>query len=233
MCYNIYTECMEEYIMKRINLTKYGFMRAEELDFSDDGSRFTCYRFMPGTDSHVSKCVYEGEVFLSAHVSGQLPYGVYSVLPHYNAANWKYNGRSIEGLTDEDLHNFYEDCIAYENEYRTAEATMVFPTLEELEEQCRRLQAKYRDELATACKLLADCANSGNVLKFGHTDWTQLLNYMKSIKQYIDKYNPKVYSSSIFNKGYSLEFVKPDIAGLVNKSWYLKEIEEYFDKVNK
>lgn len=80
--------------MTRLNLTKYGFIRFPEEDFSDDGNRFTCYRFSD-TNSHISKLVSDGQAYLSAHVNGQLPYEVYSKLPYYQAATWEYNGVSL------------------------------------------------------------------------------------------------------------------------------------------
>ena len=70
--------------MTRINMTKYGFVRWPEEDFSDDGARFTCYRV--GERVRVSKTTYQGEVFISARIDGRkLSYNEYSVLEHYNA----------------------------------------------------------------------------------------------------------------------------------------------------
>ena len=46
--------------MERINLTKFGFVRSPQDDFSDDGSRFTCYR-RPGVEKvRISKLVSGG-----------------------------------------------------------------------------------------------------------------------------------------------------------------------------
>jgi hypothetical protein len=109
--------------MKRINLTKYGFTRWPERDFSDDGNRFTCYR--AGKNVRVSKCLYNGEVFLSIETcvgNKIIPYAIYSNLPHYREAAWNYNGISVSSLTDEDLKNFYDACVAYEQEYEEAAA---------------------------------------------------------------------------------------------------------------
>lgn len=104
--------------MKRIMLTKYGFERWPEEDFSDDGNRFICYR--AGKRLRVSKHVFNGEVYLSASSylgDMVIPYKVYSELPHYREAVWKYNGISVSSLTDEDLKNFYDACVAFEQEY--------------------------------------------------------------------------------------------------------------------
>jgi hypothetical protein len=116
---------MEDDIMKRIMLTKYGFERWPEKDFIDDGNRFTCFR--AGKNVRVSKHVYNGEVYLSIDtcIGNQIiPYEVYSKLPHYRPAAWNYNGVSVATLTDEDLRNFYNACIAYEQEYENAVANL-------------------------------------------------------------------------------------------------------------
>jgi hypothetical protein len=105
--------------MKRVNLTKYGFVRWPEEDFSDDGSRFLAYRV--GERVRVTKCTYNGEVFISARIDGaKLPYEVYSKLPHYSALD-KLNGVSIATLTDDDLFELLAACVLYEKEYADAE----------------------------------------------------------------------------------------------------------------
>lgn len=117
--------------MKRINLTKYGFIRFPEEDFTDDGASFQTYRFSE-TNNHVSKHVSDGQVYLSVHVIGQLPYEVYSTLPHYRSATWDFNGVSVASLTDAQLQDFFNACLQYEKEYRAAEASIRYPTELEL-----------------------------------------------------------------------------------------------------
>lgn len=82
--------------MKRVNLVKYGFIRWQERDFTDDSNRFQCYR--AGKKVEVSKLVSDGQVYLSAHTdigNNTLPHSVYCNLPNYNKACWNYNGVSI------------------------------------------------------------------------------------------------------------------------------------------
>lgn len=114
--------------MKRIMLTKYGFERWPEKDFTDEGNRFTCFR--AGKNVRVSKHVYNGDVYLSIDTclgvgDKFLPYAIYSKLPHYRPAAWNYNGISVATLTDDDLRNFYNACIAYEHEYEEAAEKLV------------------------------------------------------------------------------------------------------------
>ena len=134
--------------MKKIQMTKYGFVRWAEQDFSDDGSVFYCY--LVGERVRVSKCTYKGEAFIDADIQGtKLPYEVYSKLPHYSALS-KLNGVSIDSLTDQDLFDLCEACLYYEKEYIEAENTIKMPTLEEIKAQCIKIQVKRTTEFITA-----------------------------------------------------------------------------------
>ena len=94
--------------MKKIMMTKYGFVRWPERDFSDDSTRFTVYRV--GERVEVSKTTYKGEAFIDGSIDGtKLPWEVYSKLPHYSAIG-KLNGVSIDSLIDQDLFDLCEAC---------------------------------------------------------------------------------------------------------------------------
>lgn len=55
----------------RINLKRYGFVRAPEEDFSDDGNRFTCYYYDPKHEGdkrfRCSKLVSNGDAYINVH----------------------------------------------------------------------------------------------------------------------------------------------------------------------
>lgn len=105
--------------MNRINLTKYGFVRSPEEDFSDDGNKFTCYRV---GNVRVSKCIWEDNVFIAARWEDYKTfsyYDGYATLPHYGDMN-RLNGVIRSSLTEEDLAEFYQSCVAYEREYKEA-----------------------------------------------------------------------------------------------------------------
>ena len=106
---------------KRINLTKYGFKRCPEEDFVDDGQKFQCYKTSDDSEMYISKTISDGDIYLSGHLyKGNLPYNVYQKLDHYDKVLWDLNGISVNDITDEDLKNFYNDCVAYEKEYNDA-----------------------------------------------------------------------------------------------------------------
>jgi hypothetical protein len=192
--------------MKRINLVNYGFVRWPEEDFSDDGNRFTCYRV--GKSIRVSKHVAGGWIYLSASEpsGGNLPYQIYSQLPHYRAANWGLNGVTLDSLTYEDLHNFYEACVAYEKEYEAAEANLVYPTLEELQKKAAELyiatMANVKELEKLFNKYIFDAA-----VRFSPYEWKNCQEYLKSLIREMESLDPETYPQKIVNTAGSFNFM--------------------------
>ena len=123
--------------MERINLTKFGFVRSKEDDFSDDGNRFICYKI---GKIRVSKLVSDGRAYIAGSMDdNKLAYEVYSKLPHYNDL-YKLNGVDTSSITEEDLQDLYTTCVEYEKEYEAAVKTIVYPTQEELDEQRLKIE---------------------------------------------------------------------------------------------
>lgn len=182
--------------MKRVILTKYGFIRFPEEDFHDDGNNFTCYRFS-NTNSHVSKLVADGQAYLSVHVSGQLPYDVYSKLPHYKRATWDFNGISVESLTDALLQDFYQSCVEYEREYQEAETQTVWPTMDELTVKCKEIVRHKQKELADLYNLV-----SNNLLKaaltFSEYEWKRIRECLQNLEKETQRYSPITYPTAVY-----------------------------------
>lgn len=215
--------------MKRINLTKYGFVRWPEEDFSDDGNRFQGYK--AGKSVRVSKLVSDGQAYLSCSSTagnGTLPHDVYSKLPHYSAALWKYNGVSVDTLTEQDLIDFYNACVSYEKEYEEAEANIQYPTLEELTEQCEKLWAKCNTEYAEAQKIVGDSILTGDFLKLSEYQLKSVQRYLTWMKNAINNYDPKVHPQRLLGQSSSFGFMKPDLHELVNDSFEIRQIREIF-----
>jgi hypothetical protein len=212
--------------MTRINLIKYGFTRFPEEDFSDDGNRFTCYRFSD-TNSHISKLVADGQAYLSAHVSGQLPYEVYSKLPNYQAATWSYNGISVASLTDEMLQDFFRACVQYEKEYQAAEAAIEYPTECELLAKCIRIQNKLILEMNELETLMGENAIEA-ATKFSKWEWEQLQKYLTYMLQELSKYKPDTFIPAYLGTAPSINFLqnKDD----TEPTYWYKSIKEMFQK---
>lgn len=212
--------------MKRVILTKYGFIRFPEEDFHDDGNNFTCYKFAD-ENSHVSKLVDDGQAYLSAHVNGQLPYEIYSELPHYKRATWDFNGTSVSSLTDALLQDFYQSCVMYEKEYREAEAAIQYPTIEELTEKAymvvgKRIVDLQRLEALTTKHLVAAA------MLFSEYDWKRLRECIQHLNAEIIRFDPTTYPAQIYKTQTSFRFVKPEYE--MGDSYWFTSIKEVFDK---
>lgn len=216
--------------MTRINLAKHGFVRWPEEDFSDDGNRFTCYKV--GKNVRVSKLVADGQVYLSiasAVGNGTLPYDIYSKLPHYNDANWKWNGVSVASLTDSDIEDFLLACLAYELEYEKAEAAIKYPTLEEIQDKAMKVTAKRLLELDSVEWWLK---NSGleAAAKFASYEWKQVQEYIKNLMAEVKRFVPAVYPQTIVGTSHSFDFVKPEYE--MQDSYWFTCLRDLFEKYN-
>lgn len=213
--------------MKKIMMTKYGFVRWPEEDFSDDGNRFVAYRV--GERVRVTKCTYNGQAYIDGTIHGtKLPYEAYSALPHYSAIS-KLNGVSIESLTDQDLFDLCEACLMYEKEYTEAENAIEMPTLEEIKEQCIRIQAKRMAELAEVEALLSAKAVKLAML-LSEYRWKDLRHYLLSISGQVTALNPEIYAPTILGTSRSIGFCKPDCYEL-RDNWYYTQLVELLKSV--
>jgi len=217
--------------MKKIIMKKYGFIRNEGEDFSDDGSRFQCYMTSPKSRLRISKHVSNGQVYLSSSMNGnKLDYTEYSKLPHYKDATWNYNGVSMDSLTDEDLANFYNACVEYEKEYIEAESKITFPTIEEIRNQCIRIRKLRRQELDSITTLLN---NHGTELLLGLTsdyDLRELRRYYSGLKREAEGFDPDTYPQTIQYSNYGRNFIKEDNCNLTD-DFYYKQLKEIISKV--
>lgn len=217
--------------MKRVNLTKYGFVRWPEEDFHDDGNNFQCYR--AGKAVRVSKLVSNGQVYLSIDSScgnRTLPYEIYSKLPYYNEANWTYNGVSVETLTEDDIQAFYEACISYEKAYEETEATIKYPTLEEITEQCEKLWAKTMAEYSAGQTIVMDAVLLNKFIKLSDYEVKSVRDALRRLKEETERFNPKTYPQRIVGRAESFKFVSPDNSSLTRENYWLKELREIFVK---
>lgn len=213
--------------MKKVDLTKYGFIRWPEKDFYDDGSTFTCYR--AGKAVRVSKLVAGGQAYLSCSSeigNRSLPYEVYSKLPHYNDATWKYNEVPVESLTKQDLIDFYNACVAYEKEYEEAESTIQYPTIEELTVRCAELRAKAMAEYTAAQKIVINTILCDKFGELSHFQVTEVKNDLFHLQKITNSFDPKTYPQSIYKSAYSFEIIAPDFPALVKESYWLTDLKQ-------
>lgn len=207
--------------MKRINMTKYGFIRNELQDFSDDGNRFQGWATSLSSRLRITKLVSDGRAYLSADMNGcKLDYTEYSNLPHYSKACWDYNGIDLDKLEEKDLVEWYNACIEYEKEYVEAESKITFPTLDEIREQCLVLNSVRQSELNDVKDLLAK-VSLDLVLKADRYTFSRIQDYYKSLSTRF--YDVDKYPQSIQKSNYGRNFVKstnPDLS----PSFYYREL---------
>lgn len=213
--------------MKRVNLVKYGFVRVPEEDFTDDSSRFQVYKV---GRVRATKLVADGQVYLSissAAGKSTLPHDIYSKLPHYHDACWKWNGVSVDSLTDQDLKDFYEACIAYEQEYEATEASIKYPTLEDIRTKAMQIAAKRSLELDCVRYWLKTYSLEA-MEKFSSYEWQQVQEYSKKLMSSVKRFDPETFPQTILGQQFSFTFVKPDYE--MQDSFWFRAIGELFDK---
>lgn len=164
--------------MTRINMTKYGFVRFPEGDFSDDGARFQCYK---AGDIIVTKTTYQGEAFISGRslpydAEATLTYKEYSSLPHYTALD-ALNGVSVSSLTDEDLSKLYQNCLEYSKEWHAAADAIQYPTRTEVWAQLNCKCFTRTCELATVEKNLS-AQNLLRMDEWQHSEFFRCLRHL-------------------------------------------------------
>ena len=210
--------------MKKIMMTKYGFVRTPEDDFSDDGSRFQAYRV---GRVRVTKLVSDGEAYIDGDINdGKLPYEVYSKLPHYVFCG-KLNGVPAAAITEEDLQELYESCQAYDKEYTDAENSIQYPTELELQHKCLRIQTKLTHEMNELEQLMGEHAVEA-ATKFAKWEWQQLQEYLKNMLQKLSQYNPDKFTPSVLGTARSFTFL--DNKEDTEPTYYYSYIKEMFKK---
>lgn len=215
--------------MKRIELTKYGFIRSPEDDFSDDGNRFTCYRV---GKVRVSKLISRGDAFISARIeSGKLPFDIYSELPSYSKLR-SLNGVSVESITEEDIQKLYEACITYEKEYEDAYNAIEWPTETELRIKAGAYKIAWKEciiKLEEAIKFNS-IAIITNLSEYSFKD---LQKYFKQVLSNAKQFeNPQEYAERLFKQTRSLDFMKRDIRKEVDDCFFVTAIYKLIRKAN-
>ena len=217
--------------MKRINMAKYGFIRNEREDFHDDGNNFKGYATGPNSRLRISKLVSEGRAYLSSDMNGcKLDYTEYSKLPHYRDATWKYNGIDMDSLTEQDMFDWYNACVEYEKEYIEAESQLVFPTIEEIRNQCIRIRNIRRQELNNITKLINENGTKLLLELKSDYDLRQLRDYYQKLTRDAEGFNPDLYPQTIQKSNYGRNFVK-ETNGDLKENWYYKQLKEIISKV--
>ena len=211
--------------MKRINMIKYGFERCPEQDFSDDGNRFQVYR--AGTRVRVSKHVSGGYAYISAYIDGaKLPYDVYSKLAYYKKLD-VLNGVSCDSITEQDLFELFDNCLSYEEAYNDAERSIKMPTLDEIIEQCEKVQDKRREEIILVERLIA--ANLPTLLQtLSDYHWSSIKRYYNRLVADVKQFDPENYVPRVINNVSSIHLCE-DRGHYLEDSFSFKSLVEIIE----
>ena len=211
--------------MERINLVKYGFVRSQADDFSDDGNRFTCYRV---GNVRVSKLVSDGYAFIAGQLySKVLPWEVESELPGRRDLD-KLNGVPVSSITEQDIIDLYDACVAYEKTLKVAEAKVVVPTIDELKDRCEKIREVRKAEHEEISNLVSASAVS-MLTMLSEYEIKSLASAVKDLGKQLNGYNPDTYPQSIRESSYAFSFLKNDYE--LQPSYYYKRCKEILQKI--
>lgn len=209
--------------MKKINLTKYGFIRTPEEDFSDDGNRFTCYKV---GKVRVSKLVDRGDVYIAADMDDcRLHHKEYSTLPHYKSLN-ALNGISLEDITEKDLLDLYNACIEYEKEYeeKVKEVQALNPSYEHILDCLTKINEVRQKEVAD----IESKTSLDNLYKLSEYNLKTFFGYFKCLKRkIINDIKAEADSQSKSINGYTRSFYNTDRwQNELKPDWYYQQCLE-------
>ena len=110
-------------------------------------------------------------------------------------------------------------CVQYEKEYTDAENNIQMPTLEEIKEQCVRVQAKRLAEFVEVEALLGKHAVK-MALKLPAWQWKTVQEYLANLAAKRATYSPELYAPTILGSAQSIKFCKPDCTELDDCYYY-------------
>ena len=173
--------------MKEIRLTRYGFIRTPEKDFTDDGNRFTCFTIGQTGNMRISKTTYNGEVFISARMeSNELSWEEYSSLPGYNALD-ALNGVAIDSVTEDQLEELAADCLVYEAAFlkKLEEVKANAPTLAEYTKYCQEVYALVEKDYNELMSLVT----TGWLISLTDHDAAAVIKNLRVLKRVVAEYD--------------------------------------------
>ena len=112
-------------------------------------------------------------------------------------------------------------------ECEAAEASMTYPTLEELKARTEVVHAQIMIELNKIEHLFAAHGLEA-AMKLSSHEWAQVQEYAKKIMADEKRYNPETYPQTLWGKSQSFSFLK-STHGLEESYWFI-QIKELFKR---
>lgn len=202
-----------------VNLLKNGFIRREDLDFTDDGARFTAYEY---NGIVVTKTTYNGEYFISIRVDYLK--GFNFIYDDYSNKDWYKLCDEFNGVREVDVEKLKENI------------NIIKKGVDELEEEIKKdpinielIEESLNRELKEVCDFINEYKDV-DIMKFSTYEISNLKRYFNSlddcrcsIMNKLSAQNYTRYDYKTVQKNGYLRFKK-------EKSFYCTEIEKLLNK---
>lgn len=162
--------------MKKINLTKYGFIRNPEKDKYEDGIYYRFYTHPKAPKSDICKIIENGKLCLYSELySPHLTYEEFKEMPYPNIFN-KLGDILVSDVTESDLKEFAKAVVEYEKEITKKVKKLVWPNLSVLDDALTQESYRFKRE-----RIYAE-----NMLK-NNVDIIFNLNLLNDVKFFINR----------------------------------------------
>ena len=188
--------------MKKINLTKYGFVRNPEKDELVEGTYYRCYTHPQAPNSNICKIVENGKLCLySETYSPHLTYEEFQKIP-YPKIFEKLEDILVSEVTDSDLKEFAIAVVEFDKKVAKETKKAVWPHISEVEELLREESYRFKRESIYASNMLKN-----NVDKIINND-----DLLKDVKYFINRSKnfdiEKIKENLLKSRNQILEFLK-------------------------
>ena len=204
-------------LLKQVRLTKYGFIRRPDWDFSDDGNRFTCYEYY---GCRVSYLKSDGVWYIAARYEKyELSWEERKDLPCYHDLDM-LNG--VDSVSEEDIEKLKASIVIFVRAY-DAKADLLNknnPTMDEMKTFRDNYRNYYKD-----LKKQIDDRFKASILKLGEYALSSFKRYYDGLERQCECYDDE-YLQSIFGTGLSRQFMKSKTS-----DFYYRELDNYLKRV--
>jgi hypothetical protein len=135
------------------------------------------------------------------------------------------NGVSLDTLTDNDLVELYNSCVAYDKEYTDAENSSVYPTHDELLHVYRKIKAYAITEYVKVSAKITPEA----LIKMSDYEIKEFRRYLESLSKAKD-FSPEESVANVLGTARSKQIVNMSDAQIAQKSFYYTQCLKLLDK---
>lgn len=197
------------------NLLKNGFIRREDLDFTDDGSRFTAYEY---NGLVITKCTYRGEYYISVRVDYLR--GKNFIWEDYHNKEWYKLCDEFNGVSEVDVDKL------------KANMDIIKKGVEELEEEVAKdpidteAITKQLEKERLSLQTFLDNHKIVDITKFDSYTLRRLVDYFESLKNKLETINTEIENKNYGRYQYYYIKEGKTVAFNINDNYFVKNIIE-------